>query len=155
LALISDAVTDRKLPLQWYAEESAVGLLSDLLTRPFKRPAKDAPPPAPERRGAQRYATTLPILLRRFELPPFATSLIDISTTGAAITLHDWDAPEPAPWPARLKHGDEIALAGLLDVPLAAWVVVANEGVLRVRFLMDDTVRTKLHEMITRLATAE
>jgi hypothetical protein len=49
----------------------------------------------------------------------------------------------------------EIALAGLLDVPLAAWVVVANEGVLRVRFLMDDTVRTKLHEMITRLATAE
>jgi hypothetical protein len=132
-----------------------MGLLSDLLTRPFKRPAKEVPAPIPDRRGTQRYATTLPVSLRKSELPPFVSSLINISTTGAAITLHDWDAPEPAPWPTRLKHGDDLALTGLLDVPLQAWVVAADEGVLRVRFLVDEAVRTKLHEMITRLATVE
>ena len=64
-------------------------------------------------------------------------------------------APETAPWLTRLKHGDEIALTGLLDVPLPAWVVAVDDAVLRVRFLMDETVRGKLHEMITRLATVE
>jgi hypothetical protein len=132
-----------------------MGLLSDLLTRPFRRPAKEVASPVPDRRGTQRYETTLPVSLSKAELAPYATTLINISTTGAAITLLDWDAPEPEAWPGRLKHGDEIALTGLLDVPLHAWVVAVDEAVLRVRFLVDEAVRGKLHERIIRLAAVE
>ena len=64
----------------------AVGLLSDLLTRPFKRPVKDMLVQVPDRRGSERFATTLPVSLSKSDLPPFAASLINISTTGAAIT---------------------------------------------------------------------
>jgi PilZ domain len=132
-----------------------MGLLSDLLTRPFRRPAKEVASPIPDRRVTPRYPTTLPVSLRKSELPPFDTTLINISTTGAAIALLEWDPAEPVPWPTRLKHGDEIVLTGLLDVPLQAWVVAMDEVVLRVRFLVDDTARGKLHEMITSLATVE
>jgi hypothetical protein len=76
-----------------------MGLLSDLLTRPFRRPAKEVASPVPDRRGTQRYETTLPVSLNKMELAPYATTLINISTTGAAITLLDWDAPEPEVWP--------------------------------------------------------
>lgn len=129
-----------------------MGLLSDLLTRPFKRSAKDNPASIPDRRGAERFETTLPVSLRKFEMPPFAGSLINISMTGAAITLHGWNVPEPPPWPTRLRHGDELALTGLLPVPLNAWVVAVEEGVLRVRFLVDDTARSQLRELIGYLA---
>ena len=66
-----------------------MGLLSDLLTRPFRRPAKEAASPVADRRVSQRYATTLPVSLIKSAMPPFATTLINISTTGAAITLLD------------------------------------------------------------------
>jgi hypothetical protein len=87
-------------------------------------------------------------------MPPFAASLINISTTGAAITLPGWDLPAPAPWPTRLEHGDEISLTGLLDVPLSCWVIAVEDSTLRVRFLFDDVVRNKLRDMIGGLAPA-
>jgi hypothetical protein len=43
----------------------------------------------------------------------------------------------------------------LLDVPLHDWVVAVDEVVLRVRFLVDEAVRGKLHEMIVQLAVVE
>ena len=131
-----------------------MGLLSDLLTRPFKRPVKDVPAPVPDRRGTERFVTTFPVSLSKPGMQPFAGSLINISTTGAAITVHGWTVPVPAPWPTHLKHGAEIALTGLLDVPLNAWFVAHDEGVLRLRFLLEDTVRGKLHELIAKLAAA-
>ena len=129
-----------------------MGLLTDLLTRPFRRQVKDAPAPIQNRRGSERIETTIPVSLRKLEMPPFAGSLINISMTGAAISLHGWNVPVPVPWPTELLHGDELALTGLLIVPLNAWVVSVDEGVMRVRFLLDSTVRAQLHQMITNLA---
>ena len=128
-----------------------MSLISDLLTGRFRRPA---PPAVRERRLSERYETTLPVSLRRPDMPPFAGSLINISLSGAAITLHGWNVPVPAPWPTRLNHGDEIALTGLLEMPVDAWVVGREEAVLRVRFLIDDPVREKLAAMIAALAEA-
>lgn len=126
--------------------------LSGLLTRRFRRQAATPLAGRSERRDAVRYEISLPVSLRRDGMPPFAGSLINISISGAAITLHGWNVPVPAPWPTRLKHGDEIALTGLLDVPLGAWVVAREEAVLRVRFLIDETVRERLAALMERVS---
>lgn len=123
-------------------------LLSTLLPRPWKRIA----PTVVERRGAERIETSVPVSIRGDGMLPCAGTVINISMTGAAISLHGWNVPVPAPWPTRLHHGDEIALVALLGVPLACWVVAVDEGLLRVRFLFDDVARRQLRELIERLA---
>ena len=77
--------------------------------------------------------------------------VFNISRSGAAIRFHGIHAPLPGPWPARLKHGDEIWISGLLEVAVPCWVVDVREGVLRVHFSLDPAMLRELRAKITTL----
>jgi hypothetical protein len=85
--------------------------------------------------------------------PPVAALMVNVSMSGAAIRVFGWDAPEPEEWPIQPKHGEELEISGLLDVSLSCWVVALDDGVLRVRFLLDETLRPLLRDKIDGLAS--
>jgi hypothetical protein len=105
----------------------------------------------PERRAAPRYDVRVDVWLRRPGLTPVAGSAINISVGGAAIRVHGWNVPVPSAWPTRLNHGDELTVMGLLDKPVPCWAIAIHEGVLRVHFSLDDTMRHQLSDMISAL----
>jgi hypothetical protein len=102
-------------------------------------------------RQAPRHDAQIEIWLRRRGLAPNAAMVMNISRSGAAIRIHGWNVPVPSPWPTRLKHGDEVWLVGLLSAPISCWVVTVDDGVLRVRFELDDQMREQLHTLIESL----
>jgi hypothetical protein len=107
---------------------------------------------ASDRRAAPRHDVDYAVSFRRRGLAPVAGTVINISRGGAAVRVHGWHIPVPSPWPIRLKHGDEVWLADLLEEPIACWVVGIEEGVLRVHFTQNEATRRKLREKYPILA---
>jgi PilZ domain-containing protein len=102
-------------------------------------------------RVAPRFDVDHSVSLNRPGLVPAAGLVFNISRSGAAIRFHGIHAPLPGPWPARLKHGDEIWISGLLEVAVPCWVVDVREGVLRVHFSLDPAMLRELRAKITTL----
>ena len=105
-----------------------------------------------DRRAAPRFDVDQAVSLIRPGFLPAAGLVFNISRSGAAIRIHGIQAPVPAPWPARLKHGDEISLLGLLTNPVSCWVVGVEDGVLRVHFSLDAANRRQLGAKIATLS---
>jgi hypothetical protein len=101
-----------------------------------------------ERRRAPRYAVHRTIWLRRSRLLPASGSLLDISASGAAIRITIQNREDSALWPLHLTNGDEIQISGLLDDPVACWIVAVDEDRLRVRFSLDEPMRDLLRQAI-------
>ena len=78
---------------------------------------------------------------------------MNISITGAAVRVNGWSAAAQETWLTGLDHGDELMLAGLLDVSLSCWVIAVDEGVLRVRFLRDDGLRQRLRVLVAEFSS--
>jgi len=79
-------------------------------------------------------------------------SVINISVTGAAIRVDGWNTSRTE-WLAGLDQGDELWVEGILPGGLiSCWVVVSDEGLLRVHFSRDEAQRRQLRVAIARLA---
>jgi PilZ domain len=106
---------------------------------------------AAERRTTPRYDVNFDVWLKQHDIAPVAGSVINVSRNGAAIRIHGWNVPVPSAWPTRLTNGDEVWVTGLIDTPLFCWVIAVDDGVLRVRFAPDETMREQLREMIATI----
>jgi hypothetical protein len=107
---------------------------------------------ARDRRVAARFDVDHAVSITRQGMVPAAGLVFNISRSGAAIRIHGLQAPLPGPWPARLKHADEIWLSGLLDAPVPCWVVGVGDGVLRVHFSLNETMQKQLRARIAILS---
>ena len=128
-------------------------LLSTLLRR-WRHQSEPWKPGAPERRADKRYEVYLPVSIAPLGTQPIAGTIVNLSVRGAAIRLHQPHQPRRGPrvsWLDLLNQGDELWLGALLEVPIACWVVVIDDGVLRVHFAPDDEMRGKLRGVIERL----
>jgi len=105
----------------------------------------------PERRAAPRYDVHIDVWMRRQGLAPVAGSVINISANGAAIRVHGWNVPQPSAWPTRLNHGDELWVVGLLETAVSCWVITVDDGLLRVRFSLNDVMKQQMCDMIAAL----
>lgn len=126
--------------------------LPDWLRRPWKRPGGGVPAAVPNRRGTPRFDVNQPVSIGGQGRPPVEGSLINISMSGAAVHVYGWNVPDSALWPTRPVHGNELWLAGLLDVAIPCWVIAVEDAMLRVRFLLDETLRNQLRDKIESLA---
>lgn len=128
-----------------------------LFSELFKSPQiQSAPPTVPrmrDDRGAERFDVCQSVFIGRPGATGVTGSLISISLTGAAIRVDEWNTAR-AEWLAGLDQGDDLWLVGLLAVPISCWVVVSDEGLLRVHFSRDEAQRRHLRETIARLATS-
>lgn len=111
--------------------------------------------PVVNRRNARRFAAQHPVFVQRDGMISVVGTLENISISGAAVRVHGWNVPLPAPWPTFLNPGEEIALAGVLDTPLTCQVVAVNDGLLRLRFPSGDTLRDRLGDAIAGVARPE
>src|SRR5579864_6155938 len=102
-------------------------------------------PPAQERCAAPRFAIERDVWVRRRGQLPAAAALINISKSGAAVRLRRVAIAIGMTWAFCLRSGDEVHLSGLIDDPVACWVVAENENVLRVRFLLDHGTRVAVN----------
>ena len=125
-------------------------LLSTLL-RPWRHQSEPWKPGAPERRADKRHEVYIPVSIGPRGRQSIAGTIVNISVRGAAIRLYQPGRGLQASWLDLLNQGDELWLRALLDTPVACWVVVIDDGVLRVYFASDDELRGKLRGMIERL----
>jgi len=109
-------------------------------------------PLAQDRRGAPRYAIERDVWVRRRGQLPAAAALINISKSGAAVRLRRVATAFGMTWAFCLRSGDEVHLSGLIDDPVACWVVAEDGDVLRVRFLLDDGTRAAVNNLVARLS---
>jgi hypothetical protein len=109
-------------------------------------------PPMQERRVAPRYAMERDVWVRHRRHLPAAATLINISYSGAAVRLRRVARVIGMTWVFCLRSGDEVHLSGLIDDPVACWVVAEDGDVLRVRFLPDDGTRPAMDDLVARLA---
>jgi hypothetical protein len=127
-------------------------VLSALFGFSRKRSARDQAD-APDRRGEERYEAYHPVSVSLpGPLPPVAGTVINLSLSGAAVRIPGWAARAPAEWLTRLDRGDELRLAGLVEVSVSCLVIAVDGGVLRVRFSGDEAMRGRLREVIDSLA---
>ena len=124
-------------------------LLSTLL-RPWRHQSEPWKPGAPERRADKRYEVYLPVSIAPRGTQPIAGTIVNLSVRGAAIRLHQPRRGAQASWLDLLNQGDELWLGALLEAPVACWVVVIDDGVLRVHFGSDDELRGQLRGVIER-----
>lgn len=83
---------------------------------------------------------------------PAAATLINISKSGAAVRLRRAATAIGMTWAFCLRSGDEVHLSGLIDDPVACWVVAEDDNVVRVRFLLDDGTRVAVNKLVARLS---
>ena len=102
--------------------------------------------PALDRRGATRFDVDVEVTLSARGRIPMTALVFNLSRSGAAIRIHGVHVPVPEPWPVRLKHGDELWVAGVVDDPIFCWVVTTENGVLRVHFALEDDMLAKLRQ---------
>jgi hypothetical protein len=126
-------------------------LLSTLL-RPWRHQSEPWKPGAPERRADKRHEVYIPVSIAPRGTQPSAGTIVNLSVRGAAIRLHPPRRGPRAGWLALLNQGDELWLRALVEAPMACWVVVIDDGVLRVHFDSDDDeLRDQLRGVIGRL----
>jgi PilZ domain-containing protein len=108
--------------------------------------------PAPdsrERRNTAHCTMDRPVEIRCSGAESSAVvTIMDVSLTGAAVRLPDDITPDHEL--SELAQGDEIALSGLVAIPLDCWVVARDGAVLRLRFFPEAEAR--LQTLIGRLA---
>jgi hypothetical protein len=110
--------------------------------------------PAPEtisyrwlHRDTERFDVLQPVFVGQPGEPSVAGEVVNISLSGAAIRIAE---PYPA-WVTGLNQSDEIWLSGLLRLPVPCWVVLFDDGVLRVHFSRDGTLHQQMREVIGKL----
>jgi hypothetical protein len=110
--------------------------------------------PAPdsrERRSTAHCNMERPVEIRRPGTASGAVgTILDVSLTGAVVRLPDDMAPEHELF--ELDQGDEIALSGLVAIPLDCWAVARDGHVLRLRFFPMPDAEARLQNLIERLA---
>ena len=131
-----------------------MNLLSALLGLHPKRPARNVTADARDARDAERHDAYIPVSIGPRGRPQAAGLVINLSPGGAAIRVHGWNAGTQVGWLTGLNQGDEMRLAGLLHAPMSCWVVVVDEGLIRVHFSPDEAQQNQLCEAIERLAPA-
>jgi hypothetical protein len=107
-------------------------------------------------RASPRYAINQTIRFARAGRAPAPASLVNLSEGGALarIKAQPVGAPEAAPWPLHLSHGDELWLLDLIELPLPCWLIEAEVGLIRVHVYDDLRTREPLRALIARLAAA-
>ena len=105
-----------------------------------------------ERRAAPRYSIERDVWVRHRGHLPAAATLINISKSGAAVRLRRVAIAIGMSWAFCLRSGDEVHLSGLIDDPVACWVVAEDDDVLRVRFLLDNATRVAVNSLVARLS---
>ena len=127
-------------------------LLSTLL-RPWRHQSEPWKQGAPERRADKRREVYIPVSIGPPGKQSIAGTIVSLSVGGAAVRLHQPRRGLRASWLDLLNQRDELWLGGLLDAPVACWVVVIDDDdVLRVHFAADDTPRQQIRDIISRLA---
>ncbi|MFL5289437.1 MAG: PilZ domain-containing protein [Rhodopila sp.] len=110
--------------------------------------------PAPdsrEHRNTAHCTMDRPVEIRRSGAESGAVvTIMDVSLTGAAVRLPDDITPDHEL--SELAQGDEIALSGLVAIPLDCWVVARDGAVLRLRFFPAPEAEARLQTLIGRLA---
>jgi hypothetical protein len=101
---------------------------------------------ARDRRSATRFDVDVEVTLSARGRIPITALVFNMSRSGAAIRIHGAHVPVPEPWPVRLRNGDELWVAGIVDEPIFSWVVAFMNGVLRVHFALEDEMQTKLRK---------
>jgi hypothetical protein len=105
-----------------------------------------------ERRTELRFPIRRNVWLRHSGRLPAGGTLINVSRTGAAIQLRHTANAMVAAWAFHLKNGEEVYLSGLLDDPVACWIVALDNDLLRVRFLADAATRVRLDGLLTQIS---
>jgi hypothetical protein len=105
-----------------------------------------------ERRTELRFPIRRNVWVRHTGRLPAAGMLINVSRTGAAIQLRHTTNAMVAAWVFHLKNGEEVHLSGLLDEPVACWIVAIDDDLLRVRFLADAATRAQLDSLLTQIS---
>jgi hypothetical protein len=108
-----------------------------------------------EARASPRYAIRQAIRFTRTGASPAPGSLVNISQSGALGRVKYPEKSLIPPWPLHLRHGDELWVADLIDLPLRCWVIDVEIGLIRMHFYNDRKARPLLHALIARLASEQ
>jgi hypothetical protein len=103
------------------------------------------------RRVAERFDISCPVTVGRYGYSVVEGTTLNLSTMGAAIQIEDATGERAMQWARRLDHGEGLWIVGLLDHPVSAWVVLFDDGVLRVHFADDELLRSGMRARINEL----
>ena len=106
------------------------------------------------RRDDERFEVHRAVLIGPPGRLPMTGFAVNLSASGAAIQIDDWDITCREAWLIALNQSDELWLAGLLPDCISCWVVTFDDGVLRVHFSREAGLRHLLREAIERLRAA-